>query len=369
MIVCANPLLQFQSHREEILKAVCKVLDSGNYILGPEVENFEDNFSSYCGVTHSIGVGSGTDALILAMKALDIGSGDEVITVSYTALATVAAIVAVGATPVLVDVDSVYMTMNPSCLKNAITSKTKAIIPVHLYGQSVEFREIKLIADENNIPIIEDCAQSTGACYFDKKVGSLGVMGCFSFYPTKNLGAIGDGGMVTTKNSELAQKIKQLRQYGWNEHRATSFPGINSRLDEVQSAILNIKLQFLDQDNLTRGNIAKKYSEGLRDADLQLPQVRRNTQHVFHLYALASSQRDFLRAKLLAEGIMAGVHYPIAAHQHNGYGQKCVFPKDGLKNTEMLSGRILSLPMYPELSETQVQKVIDVVKKTLVDAA
>jgi dTDP-4-amino-4,6-dideoxygalactose transaminase len=368
MILCSSPFLQYQTHREEILKAILKVMESGNYVLGPEVENFENNFSKYCGVNHSIGVGSGTDALILAMKALNIGPGDEVITVSYTALATVAAIVAIGATPVLVDVDSTYMTMDPVCLKSALTTKTKAIIPVHLYGQLVDFQAIKLIADENGIPIIEDCAQSTGARYFDKRAGSLGVMACFSFYPTKNLGGIGDGGMVTTSNSELANKIKELRQYGWNEQRMTNFPGINSRLDEVQAAILNIKLKSLDQDNLNRANIAKKYFDRLSNTPVKLTQVRPNTQHVFHLFTLTSSKRDWLRAKLLEGGVMAGVHYPMAAHQHDGYAQKCILPKDGLKNTELLPGKILSLPMYPELTEAQVVEVVEVVRKAFADS-
>lgn len=357
MISCANPLAQYLSQKGEIIEAVKRVLEGGNYILGPEVENFEKSFAAYCGVDFSVGVNSGTDALILTLRALDIGPGDEVITVSHTALATIAAIVASGATPVLVDIDPAYYTMSPQCFQRAITSKTKAVIPVHLYGQPADMDAIMTIAREHRLFVIEDCAQATGAIYKGNRVGSIGDAGCFSFYPTKNLGAIGDGGMVVTRNSSLAERIRRLRQYGWDEYRTTEEPGLNSRLDEIQAAILNIKLKSLDQDNARRGEIANIYNEGLADLPIILPKTRTDTIHVYHLYVIASKERDQLKKWLAGKEVFAGVHYPVPGHLHGGYGHRCQVPSEGLPVTESVLGNILSLPMYPEMSLAQATQV------------
>lgn len=358
MIPCANPLAQYHSHQEEILEAIKGVLESGHYILGPETEKLEQDFSAYCGVRHGIGVNSGTDALILTLRALDIGPGDEVITVSHTALATVAAIIACGATPVLVDIDPAYYTMDPEHFRLAITAKTKAVLPVHLYGQCADMDAISAIAREHRLLVIEDCAQASGAVYRGKRAGSMGDAACFSFYPTKNLGAIGDGGMVVTHNDSLAKRVRCLRQYGWDEMRITVEPGLNSRLDELQAAILNVKLKHLTMDNNRRRELALAYAKGLAGHGFGLPEVRANTNHAYHLYVITSAGRDALAKNLLEAGISTGIHYPLMAHQHGGYKDRCRVPKAGLIVTEQMGGKILSLPMYPELSTSEIAKII-----------
>lgn len=363
MIPFASPRAQYQSHKEEILEAIKRVLEDGNYILGPEVEKFEKSFAAYCGTEYAVGVNSGTDALILALRALDIGPGDEVITVSHTALATVAAIIASGATSVLVDIDPAYYTMDPECFQRAITSKTKAVIPVHLYGQPADMDAITRIAREHGLCVIEDCAQATGAMYRGMRVGSLGDAGCFSFYPTKNLGAIGDGGMVVTRNAKLAQRIRRLRQYGWDEKRTTDEPGLNSRLDEIQAAILSVKLKSLDEDNALRRGIAKLYNEGLAGLPIALPNELPDTTHVYHLYVIACQERDRLKKRLAENGIFAGVHYPVPGHRHGGYGGNPTVSVKELPNTETLRAKIVSLPMYPELSTFTVNEIISLTKR------
>lgn len=355
MIPCANPLAQYQSHKNEILEAVKRVLEGGNYILGPEVEAFEQSFAAYCGSDYAVGVSSGTDALILAMRALNIGAGDEVITVSHTAVATIAAIIASGATPVLVDIEPVYYTMDPECFKRAITSKTKAVIPVHLYGQPADMSAIMTIAREHGLFVIEDCAQATGATFKGKRVGTIGDVGCFSFYPTKNLGAIGDGGMVVTENAKLAQRIRRLGQYGWNETRITDEPGFNSRLDEIQAAILNVKLKSLDADNARRKDIAQIYDRMLSKPQVTPPAARPNASHVYHLYVIACNNRNALKKTLSESGILTGIHYAVPVHRHHGYNEKCILPEMGLPVTERAVGAILSLPMYPEISQKQLE--------------
>jgi len=265
-----NPLLlSYQEHKEEIDAAISRVLESGWYILGEEVRSFEKEFSKYIGVNHGIGVGNGTDAITLALKACGIGPGDEVITVSHTAVATVAAIELSGATPVLIDISPDTYTLDPDHLKEAITPKTKAVLPVHLYGHPADMDRIIPIAEEHDLYVIEDCAQSHGSIHHRKKTGSLGDIAAFSFYPTKNLGAIGDGGMVVTDDANLAEQVRLLRQYGWKERNKSSIPGLNSRLDEVQAAILRVKLQYLDSENLRRRSIANIYKQRLLSKDLR----------------------------------------------------------------------------------------------------
>jgi len=357
MLFCANPHAQYLSHKEQISNAVTRVLESQSYILGSEVEKFEKSFAEYCGVTEGVGVNSGTDALILSLRALDVGLGDEVITVSHTALATIAAILAVGATPVLVDIESDFYTMDPQRFRDAVSPKTKAVIPVHLYGQPADMDAILNIAREHNLYVIEDCAQAAGATYKGKRVGSLGDVGCFSFYPTKNLGAIGDGGMVITKNQNIAGRIRRLGQYGWDENRMTTEPGINSRLDEIQAAILNVKLKNLDVDNEKRKNIALQYNKIFSSSAIVLPKERPDTTHVYHLYVISLKKRDGLKNSLKESGVMAGIHYNMSAHQHQGYDLRCSFSYKNLPKTNKIVDTILSLPMYPEISFEQIKSI------------
>lgn len=358
LILPSLPLAQYLTQKEEILKCVARVFESGAYILGPEVESFERAFANFCGATHGVGVNSGTDALILALRALGIGSGDEVVTVSHTALATVSAILAVGATPVLLDVDPVYYTLDPLLLDAAITERTKAVVVVHLYGQAADMDAIVAVAKSHGIYVIEDCAQAAGARYKGHRVGSIGDAGCFSFYPTKNLGAIGDAGMVVTSNSEIAERVRRLRQYGWNDSRSTDEPGLNSRLDEIQAAILTVKLSMLDASNARRMAIARRYSAAFSKLPLQLPAERPGSDHVYHLYVLSCDDRDSLRAYLAANDVVAGIHYPVPAHRHGGYESRMSIAASGLSVTNMLVEHILTLPLYPELSDEDVAYVI-----------
>jgi dTDP-4-amino-4,6-dideoxygalactose transaminase len=358
VIPWASPLAQVRSRRGAIDAAVARVFDSGTYILGEEVAAFEREFAAYCGVANAVGVASGTDALILALKALGIGPGDEVLTVSHTAVATVAAPIAVGATPVLVDVDRASYTIDPSGLEQAISARSKAVIVVHLYGQSANMDAICEIAQRHQLKVIEDCAQATGAHHRGRKVGGLADIGCFSFYPTKNLGAIGDGGMVITADSELAARLRRLRQYGWNDFRETQEPGLNSRLDPLQAAILRVKLPHLDADNARRAAIARMYDEGLAKLPLRLPTPSAGTGHAYHLYVIVSDARDKLLQHLAQQGIDAGVHYPVPVHRQRGYSERAIVSNGGLPVTEWLAGRILSLPIFPELSDDDVGQVI-----------
>jgi len=335
-----------------------RVFDSGNYILGQEVEYFERTFAEYCGVAHAIGVGNGTDALILALRALGIGPGDEVITASHTAVATVAAVLACGATPVLVDVDNAHYTIDPGSVEAAITSRCKAIIPVHLYGQPAEMDAISSIARRRNLRVVEDCAQAVGARYRGRRVGSLGDIATFSFYPTKNLGAIGDGGMVVTGDAGLASRVRRLRQYGWDELRNADDVGVNSRLDSLQAAILQAKLKHLDSDNDRRAVIAERYNRGLAGLPIETPATRGECTHAYHLYVVRCTQRDALQAHLAENEIGTAVHYPVPVHGQHAYAERSVFSKSGLPATENLTGAILSLPIYPELNDDDVDRVI-----------
>jgi dTDP-4-amino-4,6-dideoxygalactose transaminase len=354
----ASPLAQYRAHEAAMRAAIARVLDSGSYILGEEVEAFERAFATYCGVAQAVGVGSGTDALILALKALDIGLGDEVITVSHTAVATVAAIIACGATPVLVDVDPLYFTIDPASIEAAITPRSKAIIAVHLYGQAAAIKEVTAIARPRGLFVLEDCAQAAGARYEGRHVGGIGDIGCFSFYPTKNLGAIGDGGMVVTSDDALGARVRRLRQYGWDDARVTHEVGVNSRLDPVQAAILAAKLPHLDADNARRAAVARRYAEGLAGLPITLPAVRPHATHAFHLYVVACELRDALMAHLTKCGIGCGIHYPAPVHRQKGYAERVVLPPRGLPITEQLVARIVSLPMYPELLDAGVDATI-----------
>ena len=354
MILCSNPKAQYLEHQAEIDEAIAHVLEKGWYILGEEVLAFEEEFAAYIGVDHAIGVGNCTDAIHLALRACGIGIGDEVITVSHTAVATVAAIELAGATPVLVDIEPDFYTIDPGQLQKVISPKTKAIIPVHLYGQSADLEAVLKIAKQHNLRVIEDCAQATGALYKNRRIGSFGDLACFSFYPTKNLGAIGDGGMIVCNESKLAKKVKCLREYGWDESRISQFAGVNSRLDELQAAVLRVKLPYLDEDNSKRRKLAKLYDQGL--SGLLLPKIRAEAIPVYHLYVVRCPQRNKLLSHLKTHHCSAGVHYLVPVHLQPAYqkGQAKVH----LPVTEQLADEIISLPIYPELSKDDVQKVM-----------
>ena len=361
MILAANPRAQYLSHKDEIDAAISRVLDSGWYILGDEVRAFESEFAAYIGVRFGIGVGSGTEALHLALRACGIGPGDEVITVSHTAVATVAAIELCGAVPVLVDIEPDYFTMDPDKLEAAISPHAKAIIPVHLYGQPADLSPILEIARRHGIRVIEDCAQAHGAVYRGKRVGSWGDMGCFSFYPTKNLGALGDGGMVVTSDPALAERARLLREYGWAERYVSHLAGWNSRLDEIQAAVLRVKLRYLDADNAARIRLASLYEEGLAGIGLVLPSRRQDVTHVYHLYVVRSSRRDKLQAFLKAKGVGTLVHYPVPIHLQPAYTGR-LRSNDTLLESERAAREVLSLPVYPELSGTEVQQVVETIR-------
>lgn len=361
-ITCANPLAQYHSNKEEINNAIQRVLDNGRYILGDEVNFFEEEFAKYIGVKYSVGVGSGTEAIHIALCACNIGVGDEVITVSHTAVATISAIELAGATPVFVDIENDFYTIDPKLVEAKITNKTKAIIAVHIYGQPVDMDILLELSKKHNLLLIEDCAQSHGAIYKSKKVGSIGDISCFSFYPTKNLGAIGDGGAICTNNDQLAAKCKHIREYGWVDRYHSFTSGWNSRLDEIQAAILRIKLKYLDQATKSRIEIADMYNKGLAGSEFKLPIVRNECQHVYHLYVIRCNNRAEIKQKLERNEIYPLIHYPIPIHLQKAYINK-IQGSNELKQTEKISNEILSLPMYPELSE----KEINVVIKTLIN--
>ena len=355
-----NPiLLSYRDHKQEIDNAITRVLDSGRYILGEEVKAFEQEFSQYIGVKYGVGVGSGTDALTIALKACGIGHGDEVITVSHTAVATVAAIELAGATPVLVDINPDTYTLDPDSIKKAITIKTKAVIPVHLYGHPADMDSINDIARDCNLYVIEDCAQSHGAQYNNKKTGSLGDIAAFSFYPTKNLGAIGDGGMVVTDDIKLAEKATLIRQYGWKERNNSIMPGMNSRLDELQAAILRVKLHFLDINNIKRRRVATQYKMYLQSPNLVIPYENREAFHVYHQYVIRTTKRDELKKYLTKHGIDTAIHFPVPVHLQPAYLLRLTLEK--LPKTVSICRKILSLPMHPYLEISEVQEISDTI--------
>ena len=357
MIYCANPAAQFESYREEIEAAVLRVLSGNRYILGPEVEALEREFADYIGTAKAIGVGNGTDALEIALRALDIGDGDEVITVSHTAVATVAAIEAAGAVPVLVDVDPRYYTLDPSQLAEALSSRTRAVIAVHLYGQAADLDAIGRFCADHGLALIEDVAQAHGARWKGRRLGSIGRVGCFSCYPTKNMGAIGDAGLITTNDEALAERMRMLREYGWRQRYVSESPGRNSRLDELQAAILRIKLLHLDADNARRRELAAQYTRHLEGLDVRLPEVRSAAEHVFHLYVVRVRHREALMASLKDSGIHPGIHYPVPVHRQEAY-QRRIRTAASMQVTDALALDVLSLPMYPELAPGQVAEVV-----------
>ena len=356
----SNPKANYLAHKEEINAAIARVLDSGWYILGQEVTAFENEFATYIGIRFAIGVGSGTDALQLALLACGIGAGDEVITVSHTAVATVTAIELCGATPVLVDIDLNTYTIDPNQIESAITERTKAIIPVHLYGHPVDMGSIMHVAHRYELCVIEDCAQSHGAVYKGRMTGAWGHIAAFSFYPTKNLGAIGDGGMVVTNDPELAEQVRLLREYGWRQRYISDFTGLNSRLDELQAAILRVKLRYLAEENQKRQTLANIYDKMLSATNLTLPTCIPGASHVYHQYVVRSEHRDSLRQFLRERGIGTLIHYPVPIHRQPAY-QGRLRCAGSMVNTERVVEEILSLPMFPELTFEQVRQVAEII--------
>jgi len=359
LIPQAQPLAQYLAYREEIDAAVHRVLSAGRYILGQEVRAFENEFAAYCGTRYAAGVASGTDALVLALRSCGIGPGDEVITTPHTAVATVAAIELAGAEPVLCDIELDTFLINPCEIERMISPRTRAIIPVHLFGLPADLQPILDLAERHNIRVIEDCAQAHGALYRGKRVGSWASMGCFSFYPTKNLGAIGDGGMIVTDDDDLLARIQMLREYGWKRRFISETAGTNSRLDELQAAILRVKLRHLDSDNEKRRSIAARYTDALA-GHVSVPASRTDRAGVFHLYVVRTENRADLQQHLEAQGIGTAVHYPVPVHLQPAYrgrlGDKGSFPV-----AERAAEQVLSLPLYPQLEVSQIERVIDVI--------
>lgn len=353
---------QYLSISEEIRTVLQHVLNSSAFCGGPFVERFEEQFARYCQCKHAIGVGSGTAALRLSLLALGIGPGDEVITVPNSFIATAEAISLCGATPVFVDVEAEHFTMNPALIEDAITKRTKAIIPVHLFGQMADMDPIMEIARKYGLHVIEDACQSHGAEYKGRKAGSIGIAGCFSFYPGKNLGAYGEAGGVVTNDSDLATQIKMLRDHGQSKKYCHETVGMNSRMDGIQGAVLGVKLKYLASWNYSRIRHADLYSEFLGGIDgIDLPRQRDMCHHVYHIFGIRSKNRDALLSKLAEKDISAGIHYPVPIHLQNAYSSLGL-KKGSFPVAEKIAAEEISLPMFPELTIGQIEYVAAAVK-------
>jgi dTDP-4-amino-4,6-dideoxygalactose transaminase len=351
---------EFREIGADINEAISRVLRSGWFVLGNEVAQFEQEFSGYLGVKHALGVNSGSDALFLALKALGIDKTDEVITVSHTMVSTADAIVRCGATPVFVDIEPDTYCMDVERIEEKITERTKAILPVHLYGHPVELDRITQFAKRYELSVVEDACQAHGAEYKGKKVGSFGDIGCFSFYPTKNLGCYGDGGIVVTNDSDLAKNVEMLRNYGQSQRYHHDVVGINSRLDELQAAILRVKLRRLDVWNKTRRELAKYYTELLEPTDIKLPVEKGYAKHVYHQFVVQLSQRNELQRYLKRNGVQTQIHYPIPVHKQKAY--EGVGDSANLPVTEIACAEILSLPLFHTLTFDEVSRVGELIR-------
>lgn len=347
---------QYRSIKPEIDAAIARLLDSSQFVLGSEVDGFEEDFAGYCGAAECVALNSGTSALHLALLAAGIGPGDDVITVPFTFVASVAAILYVGARPILVDIDPRSFTMDPAAIEAAITPRAKAILPVHLYGQPADMDPILEMAKRHSLVVIEDAAQAHGAKYKGRRVGNLGDIACFSFYPTKNLGAYGEGGAVTTNNAEYARTIRMLRDWGQDRKYHHVLRGFNYRMEGLQGAILRVKLRHLDEWTEARRSAAGKYNRLLADCNLQRPTEMLWARHVYHLYTLQTQDRDALQAALQAEGIQTAVHYALPAHLQPAYAD-LGYSRGTFPESEKASKEVLSLPLYPEITDGQIQKV------------
>lgn len=346
----------FELHQNEYEEAALRALRSGWYVLGNELEKFEKEFAGYIGMEYGIGVNSGQDALILAVRALGIGAGDEVITQSNAYIASVFGITENGATPVFVEPDA-YFGMDPKQLEAAITPQTKAIIPVHLYGHPCDMKKIKEIADKYHLPIIEDCAQCHGSTVDGIKAGSFSTISCFSFYPTKPLGAFGDAGICLTNDPELNEKLRMLRFYGSREKYVSEITGINTRMDEIQAAMLSVGLKYINEENAMRQSIADRYLKGIKNPLVTLPQTREGTDHVYHIFAILCDERDALISFLAEKGIQVGIHYPIPPHLSPCYDY-LGYKKGDFPVAENYADHQISLPIYAGMPDDEVEEVI-----------
>lgn len=354
--------VHYRAHQNEIDSAVSRVLASGHFILGPELERFERDFEAYLGAPYVIGCASGTEAIYLALAAAGVGPGDEVIVVAHTAVPTISAISMTGATPVFVDIDPATYVIDVKEVESRITEKTRALVPVHLYGQMVDLDALSAVAHKHNVFLIEDVAQATGATYKGRgKSGTFGDFGAFSFYPSKNLGAFGDGGAVSTNSRENYERLVMLRNYGQSKRYYHDMIGINSRLDEIQAAILSAQLPFLENWNERRRQIAARYTAGLKDV-VVTPTETPESPHVYHLYVIQTNHRDQLQEFLMERGVQTLIHYPIPAHLQKAYSY-LGYKQGDLPATEYVTKRILSLPMFPELSDDQIDYVIDGIRE------
>ena len=347
-------------YKDEIKARIDKVLDSGWYLLGEQNKQFESNFAAYCGAKYCVGCANGLDALRLIIKAYGFGKGDEIIAPANTYIASILAITDNGCSPVLVEPDLDTYNINPDLIEAKITDKTKAILVVHLYGQAVKMEKIWALAKKYNLKIIEDSAQAHGAYYNDKRVGSLGDASGFSFYPGKNLGALGDGGAVTTNDEELAQKIRALANYGSHKKYENIYQGLNSRLDEIQAAVLDVKLKYLDNDNARRKEIAQYYLTNIKNPLIKLPQTYSENSHVWHVFAIRVKERERFKGYLDDNDIQTIIHYPIPPHKQECYKE---LNHLSFKITEQIHSEIISIPISPVMSDSQIQKVVEVVNE------
>ena len=353
-----HPHADYLAHKADIDAAIRRVLDSGHHILGPEVAAFEREFAAEIGASQCIGVANGTDAVHLALRACGVGAGDAVVTVSHTAVATVAAIELAGARPVLVDVEADTFTLDPAKFEDTLRdTRAKAVVIVHLYGHPADPALVE-IARRHGLRVIEDCAQCHLATRDGRTTGTWGDIAAFSFYPTKNLGAIGDGGGVVTNDAALAERVRELRQYGWKARYISDSAGMNSRLDELQAAILRVKLRTLAANNARRRALAALYTSGLEGSAFTPPPVRAGVEHAFHQYVIRAPRRDELLAALLARGVPAAIHYPQGVHTQPGYAGRIAIGAGGLPETDRACCEILSLPLHPHLGEEAVQHVL-----------
>ncbi len=354
---------EFKDTSEELRGAIERVLKSGWFILGAETEAFEEEFSSFIGAKYGIAVNSGSDAIYLALKALGVSKADEVITVSHTFVSTVDAIVRNQAQPVFTDIDPETYCLDTSQIESKITGRTKVILPVHLYGHPAQMEPIMEIAKANNLFVVEDACQAHGAEYRGRKAGGIGTAGCFSFYPTKNLGCYGDGGMIVTSNEEFAEKLRMLRNYGQSQKHHHDIVGINSRLDEIQAAILRVKLKHLDKRNERRRRLAALYDELLADSAVVRPVEKDYAKHVYHLYVIRSKERDKLRQRLSENEVQTLIHYPVAVHKQKAYAK----PGSDIRLpvTEKACEEVVSLPLYPTISEEEICEVAQEIRRCL----
>jgi dTDP-4-amino-4,6-dideoxygalactose transaminase len=376
-VLQSDPKANYLTHKREIDEAIRQTLDSGRYILGGQVSEFECQFAAYLGAKRCVGVANGTDALHLALRAAGVGAGDVVITVAHTAVATVAAVEMAGASPLLVDIDPATFTISPEAVEDAIKNnrdrphihqigRIRAILPVHLYGRPADMRAICDIARRYDLKVVEDCAQAHGATIHrigGYKVGVFGDAAAFSFYPTKNLGALGDGGAVVTNDAEVAERVALLREYGWRERYVSDQPGFNSRLDELQAAILRVKLKYLDEENARRREIARIYDDRLAPTSLRLPERPVGVESVYHQYVARCDERDGLREHLREQGVGTLIHYPVPVHLQPAYRNRVPVHRGALPATEQAARQVLSLPMHAQLSDAQVERVCEAINR------